>query len=89
MATVQSTKPLTARTVEVMKPGDKDKSDTGENMGLKVTCGATPADLAGGMYTLFVAWLGSPANSDVFARIQLVTAVLRLGTVSGSQVISR
>ena len=41
MATAQSTKPLTARTVEVMKPGDKDKSDTGENMGLRVTCGAT------------------------------------------------
>ena len=41
MATVQNTKPLTARTVEVMKPGDKDKSDTGENIGLRVTCGAT------------------------------------------------
>jgi hypothetical protein len=41
MAAVQSTKPITARTVEVMKPGDKDKSDTGENMGLRVTCGAT------------------------------------------------
>jgi len=41
MATVQSTKPLTARTVEVMKPGGKDKSDIAENAGLWVTCGAT------------------------------------------------
>jgi len=41
MATVQSTKPLTARTVEVMKPSDKNKSDTGENIGLRVTCGTT------------------------------------------------
>jgi len=41
MATVQSTKPLTARTVEVMKPGGKDKSDSAENAGLWVTCGAT------------------------------------------------
>lgn len=33
-------KPLSARAVEVMKPSDKDKSDTGENAGLRVSCGA-------------------------------------------------
>ncbi len=41
MATVQSIKPLSSRTVEVMKPGDKIKADTGENAGLRVKCGAT------------------------------------------------
>lgn len=41
MAALQNTKSLSARTVEVMKPGDKDKADTGENTGLRVACGAT------------------------------------------------
>ncbi len=41
MTTVHSTKPLSSRTVEVMKPGDKIKADTGENAGLRVKCGAT------------------------------------------------
>ncbi len=34
-------KPLSARAVEVMKPGDKDRSDTGENSGLRISCGAS------------------------------------------------
>ena len=41
MATAQNTKPLSSRTVETMKPGDKIKVDTGENIGLRVKCGAT------------------------------------------------
>lgn len=41
MATGQSTKPLSSRTVEAMKPGDKIKADTGENNGLRVKCGTT------------------------------------------------
>ncbi len=41
MATAQNTKPLSSRTVEVMKLGDKIKADTGENTGLRVRCGAT------------------------------------------------
>jgi integrase len=41
MATMQRTKSLSARTVEAMRPGDKDKADTGENTGLRVACGAT------------------------------------------------
>lgn len=40
-------KPLSARAVETMKPGDKDKSDIGENLGLRVSCGK------GGMKTFF------------------------------------
>jgi len=41
MRTVKNNKPLTSRTVETMKPGDKIKADTGENAGLRVKCGAT------------------------------------------------
>lgn len=40
MATAESTKPLTSRTVVVMKLGDKIKADTGENAGLRVKWGA-------------------------------------------------
>lgn len=32
-------KPLSARAIETMKPGDKVKVDTGEYIGLRVTCG--------------------------------------------------
>lgn len=34
-------KPLSARAIEAMRPGDADKSDTGENVGLRVSCGST------------------------------------------------
>ena len=63
MATVQNTKPLTARTVEVMKSGDKDKSDTRENMGLRVTCGAT------GVKTFFYRYTSSFTKKLVQMKI--------------------
>ncbi|WP_411751921.1 tyrosine-type recombinase/integrase [Serratia sp. (in: enterobacteria)] len=34
-------KPLSTKAIEAMKPGDKDKADTGENRALRITCGAT------------------------------------------------
>lgn len=37
----QAGKPLSARAIESMRPGDADKSDTGENIGLRVSCGST------------------------------------------------
>ncbi|AWH87932.1 Arm DNA-binding domain-containing protein [Limnobaculum parvum] len=37
----QPAKSLSTKAREAMKPYDKDKVDTGENMGLHVTCGAT------------------------------------------------
>ncbi|EAC0076196.1 site-specific integrase [Escherichia coli] len=37
----QEGKPLSFKAVEMMKPGDKDKADVGENRGLRVSCGAT------------------------------------------------
>ena len=37
----QGSKALSARAVETMRPGDTDKADSGENVGLRVSCGAT------------------------------------------------
>jgi len=47
MASKQSKKPLTAIVIKGMKPKNPDKSDVGENRGLRVTCGA------GGTKTFF------------------------------------
>ena len=41
MAGKQEGKPLSFKAIEMMKPGDKDRADVGENRGLRVTCGAT------------------------------------------------
>jgi hypothetical protein len=41
MAGKQEAKPLLFKTIETMKPDDKDKADSGENRGLRVSCGAT------------------------------------------------
>ena len=78
MATVQSTKPLSSRTVETMKPGDKIKSDTGENIGLRVKCGAT------GLKTFFYRYT-SPITSKLvqvkignFPETSLAEARLKL-----------
>ncbi|WP_244316548.1 Arm DNA-binding domain-containing protein [Kosakonia arachidis] len=37
----QEAKSLSFKTIEMMKPGDKDKADIGEKRGLHVSCGAT------------------------------------------------
>jgi integrase len=36
-----TSKPLSALAIKTMKPSDKVKSDTGENSGLRITCGTT------------------------------------------------
>ena len=41
MAGKQAGKALSLKAVEMMKAGDKDRADVGENRGLRVTCGAT------------------------------------------------
>ncbi|MCB1753111.1 MAG: tyrosine-type recombinase/integrase, partial [Gammaproteobacteria bacterium] len=78
MATVHNTKPLSSRTVETMKPGDKIKSDTGENIGLRVKCGAT------GLKTFFYRYT-SPITSKLvqvkignFPETSLAEARLKL-----------
>ena len=45
MAGKQEGRPLSFKAVEMMKPGDKDKADVGENRGLRVSCGATGLSL--------------------------------------------
>ncbi len=78
MQTLQVTKPLSSRTVEVMKPGDKIKADTGENTGLRVKCGVT------GVKTFFYRYT-SPVTSKLvqvkighFPEISLAEARLKL-----------
>ena len=78
MVTLQNTKPLSARTVEAMKPGDKDKADIGENKGLRVTCGAS------GVKTFFYRYT-SPITSKLvqvkignFPEVSLAEARLKL-----------
>lgn len=39
MAAPQNTKPLSFKAVELMRPGDKVLADSGENRGLRVSCG--------------------------------------------------
>lgn len=41
MSQKQPAKPLSTKAIEAMKPNSKDRSDTGENTGLRVFCGAT------------------------------------------------
>lgn len=41
MSQKQPAKPLSTKAIEAMKPASRDSSDTGENTGLRVFCGAT------------------------------------------------
>lgn len=63
MAAEQSNKSLSYRAIEVMKPKDKDKSDTGENRGLRVTCGSS------GTKTFFYRYTSPITNKLVQVKI--------------------
>ena len=39
----RNTKPLSARSIDAMRPHDPDKSDAGEYVGLRVSCSASGA----------------------------------------------
>ncbi|WP_213991512.1 integrase [Sodalis sp. dw_96] len=41
MAGKQEGESRPTKAIEMMEPTDKDKADTGENRGLRVTCGST------------------------------------------------
>lgn len=41
MADKPAGKPLSSKAIEMMKLTDKNKADTGEHRGLRVTCGAS------------------------------------------------
>lgn len=78
MAGKQAGKPLSSRSIETMKPGDSDKADTGENRGLRVSCGKT------GTKSFFYRYT-SPATGKLiqvkignFPQISLAAARLKL-----------
>lgn len=71
-------KPLSSKAIEMMKPRDKNKADTGENRGLRVTCGASGIKTFFYRYTspvtnkLSQVKIGSfPQTSLAMARIKL------------------
>ncbi|MGQ9426751.1 tyrosine-type recombinase/integrase [Gilvimarinus sp. F26214L] len=63
MTTRQSNKPLSTKTVESMRPGGRDVADTGENRGLRVTCGA------GGTKTFFYRYTSPETGRLVQVKI--------------------
>ncbi len=74
----QPAKPLSTKAIEAMKPFDKDKADTGENTGLRITCGTT------GVKTFFYRY-SSPITGKLiqlrighFPQISLENARLKL-----------
>ena len=74
----QPAKPLSTKAIEAMKPSDKDKADTGENTGLRITCGAT------GVKTFFYRY-SSPITGNLiqlkighFPQISLSNARVKL-----------
>ncbi|EPD8598431.1 tyrosine-type recombinase/integrase [Yersinia enterocolitica] len=71
-------KPLSSKAIEMMKPTDKNKADTGENRGLRVTCGASGIKTFFYRYTspvtnkLSQVKIGSfPQTSLAMARVKL------------------
>ncbi|MBO1518108.1 tyrosine-type recombinase/integrase [Oceanisphaera pacifica] len=63
MTLAKSTKPLTTRTIQTMKPSSNDLSDTGENRGLRVACGST------GLKTFFYRYTSPETGKLVQAKI--------------------
>ncbi|STO59432.1 CP4-57 prophage; integrase [Canicola haemoglobinophilus] len=62
-------KPLTTKTIEMMKPKDQDKADIGEYSGLRVTCGKT------GIKTFFYRYSSPITNKLIQVKIGSFPAV--------------
>lgn len=71
-------KPLSSKAVEMMKPGDKNKSDTGENRGLRVTCGASGIKTFFYRYTSPVTNKLSQVKIGSFPQTSLAMARMKL-----------
>lgn len=71
-------KPLSSKAVEMMKPGDKNKADTGENRGLRVTCGASGIKTFFYRYTSPVTNKLSQVKIGSFPQISLAMARMKL-----------
>ncbi|MBR9856357.1 MAG: tyrosine-type recombinase/integrase [Gammaproteobacteria bacterium] len=63
MTLAKSTKPLTTRTIQTMKPSSSDLADAGENRGLRVACGST------GLKTFFYRYTSPETGKLVQAKI--------------------
>lgn len=71
-------KPLSSKAIEMMKPGDKNKADTGENRGLRVTCGASGIKTFFYRYTSPVTNKLSQVKIGSFPQTSLAMARMRL-----------
>lgn len=71
-------KPLSSKAIEMMKPGDKNKSDTGENRGLRVACGASGIKTFFYRYTSPVTNKLSQVKIGSFPQTSLAMARMKL-----------
>lgn len=78
MSVKEGNKPLSFRAIEVMKPGDRVKADTGENRGLRLNCGNA------GTKTFFYRYTSPVTNKQTqikignFPTVSLAEARIRL-----------
>lgn len=73
-----TSKPLSSKTIEMMKPTDKIKSDTGENRGLRVVCGASGIKTFFYRYTSPVTNKLSQVKIGCFPQTSLAMARMKL-----------
>ncbi|HFU4536149.1 tyrosine-type recombinase/integrase [Yersinia kristensenii] len=71
-------KPLSSKAIEIMKPTDKNKADTGENRGLRVTCGASGIKTFFYRYTSPVTNKLSQVKIGSFPQTSLALARMKL-----------
>lgn len=74
-------KPLSTKAIEAMKPGDKDKADTGDNRGLRITCGVTGIKTFFYRYTSPITHKLTQVKIGHFPNIPLTQARVALGTL--------
>lgn len=73
-----ASKPLSSKAIEMMKPTDKNKADTGENRGLRVTCGASGIKTFFYRYTSPVTNKLSQVKIGSFPQTSLAMARMKL-----------
>ncbi|EAO4437977.1 tyrosine-type recombinase/integrase [Salmonella enterica] len=73
-----TSKPLSSKAIEMMKPTDKIKSDTGENRGLRVVCGASGIKTFFYRYTSPVTNKLSQVKIGCFPQTSLAMARMKL-----------
>lgn len=73
-----ASKPLSSKAIEMMKPTDKNKADTGENRGLRVTCGASGIKTFFYRYTSPVTNKLSQVKIGSFPQTSLALARMKL-----------